>query len=31
MKFLLDENLEHEVVHRLRNDGHEVRHVDLGD
>jgi len=31
MKFLLDENLEHEVFHRLRNDGHEVRHVDLSD
>ena len=31
MRFLLDENLEHEVFHRLRNGGHEVRHVDLSE
>jgi len=31
MRYLLDENLEHEVVHRLRDQGHEVRHVDLTD
>jgi predicted nuclease of predicted toxin-antitoxin system len=31
MRFLLDENLEHEVYHRLRDDGHDVRHVDLSD
>jgi len=31
MRFLLDENLEHEVYHRLRNRGHDVRHVDLSD
>jgi predicted nuclease of predicted toxin-antitoxin system len=31
MNFLLDENIEHEVCHRLRNDGHDVRHVDLSD
>ena len=31
MRFLLDENLEHEVFHRLRNDGHDVRHVDLSE
>ncbi|WP_436906568.1 DUF5615 family PIN-like protein [Halosimplex marinum] len=29
MRYLLDENLEHEVVHRLRNRDHEVVHVDL--
>lgn len=31
MNFLLDENLEHEVHHRLHNYGHDVRHVDLSD
>lgn len=31
MRFLLDENLEHEVYHRLRNRGHDVRHVGLSD
>jgi predicted nuclease of predicted toxin-antitoxin system len=29
MRFLLDENLEHEVFHRLQNYDHEVVHVDL--
>jgi len=28
---LLDENLEHEVCYRLRNDGHDVEHVDFHD
>ena len=31
MRFLLDENLEHEVFHRLEDHGHEVLHVDLSD
>jgi predicted nuclease of predicted toxin-antitoxin system len=31
MKFLLDENPEHETCHRLHDDGHEVSHVDLSD
>jgi predicted nuclease of predicted toxin-antitoxin system len=31
MKFLLDENLEHEVGHRLEHDGHEVMHVGTSD
>ena len=31
MNFLLDENIEHEVCHRHRNDGHDPRHVDLSD
>jgi hypothetical protein len=31
MRFLLDENLEHEVYHRLDSYGHDVRHVDLSD
>ena len=26
---LLDENVEHEVLHRLRNYGHTVKHIDL--
>ena len=26
---LLDENVEHEVVHRLENYGHDVEHVDF--
>jgi hypothetical protein len=29
MRFLLDENLEHEVYHRLENYGHEVLHVEV--
>lgn len=29
MKFLLDENLEHEVRHRLSKLGYEVTHVEL--
>jgi hypothetical protein len=28
---LLDENLEHEVLHRLRDDGHDAEHVDFHD
>ncbi|MEF8826962.1 MAG: DUF5615 family PIN-like protein [Halapricum sp.] len=28
---LLDENLEHEVLHRLRNYGQDVEHVDFHD
>lgn len=31
MRFLLDENLEHEIFHRLQNHDHEVIHVDLSD
>jgi len=31
MRVLLDENLEHEVYHRLRHDGHDVVHVDIDD
>lgn len=31
MKFLLDENLEHEVYHRLHDDGHRVLHVEVSD
>lgn len=31
MRLLLDENVEHEVYHRLRNYGHDVAHVDLSD
>lgn len=27
-RLLLDENLEHEVLHRLENYGHDVEHVD---
>ena len=26
---LLDENLEHEILHRLRNYGYEAEHIDL--
>ena len=28
---LLDENVEHEVLHRLRNYGHTVEHIDIHD
>lgn len=28
---LLDENVEHEVLHRLRNYGHTVEHIDFHD
>jgi predicted nuclease of predicted toxin-antitoxin system len=28
-RLLLDENVEHEVFHRLRNYGHDVEHVDF--
>lgn len=28
-RLLLDENVEHEVGHRLRNYGHDVEHVDF--
>jgi hypothetical protein len=28
---LLDEHLEHEILHRLRNYGYEAEHVDLHD
>lgn len=31
MRLLLDENVEHEVHHRLRNYGHDVTHVDFDD
>jgi predicted nuclease of predicted toxin-antitoxin system len=31
MRFLLDENFEHDVLYRLRNEGHDVVHVDLSD
>jgi predicted nuclease of predicted toxin-antitoxin system len=31
MKFLLDENLEHEVYHRLEDDGHDLLHVEISD
>lgn len=31
MRFLLDENLEHEVYHRLQNYGHELLHVEVSD
>jgi len=31
LSLLLDENIEHEVLHRLRNLGHEVEHVDRHD
>lgn len=27
-RFVLDENVEHEVGHRLRNYGHDIKHVD---
>lgn len=28
-RLVLDENVEHEVLHRLENFGHDVEHVDL--
>lgn len=28
-RFVLDENVEHEVAHRLENYGHDVKHVDF--
>jgi len=28
-RLILDENVEHEVFHRLENYGHDVEHVDL--
>lgn len=28
-RLLLDENIEHEVLHRLENAGHDVEHVDF--
>jgi len=28
-RLILDENIEHEVLHRLRNYGHDVEHVDF--
>jgi predicted nuclease of predicted toxin-antitoxin system len=31
MRLLLDENLEHEVYHRLVNFGHDVIHVEVSD
>jgi len=31
MRFLLDENIEHEVYHRLESDGHDVLHVEISD
>ena len=31
MRFLLDENLEHEVYHRLENFGHDLLHVEVSD
>jgi predicted nuclease of predicted toxin-antitoxin system len=31
MRLLLDENLEHEVYHRLESYGHDVRHVEVSD
>ena len=31
MKLLLDENLETEIFHRLKNYGHDVRHVSVSD
>ena len=27
-RLLLDENIEHEVLHRLENYGHDVKHID---
>ncbi len=29
LRLLLDENIEHEVLHRLESLGHDVEHVDL--
>jgi predicted nuclease of predicted toxin-antitoxin system len=31
MRFLLDENIEHEVYHRIEDDGHDVLHVEISD
>ena len=31
MRFLLDENLEHEVYHRLENFGHDLLHIEVSD
>jgi predicted nuclease of predicted toxin-antitoxin system len=31
MRFLLDENLEHEIFHRLENGGHDVLHVEVSE
>jgi predicted nuclease of predicted toxin-antitoxin system len=31
MRFLLDENLEHEIYHRLENDDHDVIHVEVSE
>jgi predicted nuclease of predicted toxin-antitoxin system len=31
MRLLLDENIEHEVYHRLENYGHELLHVEVSD
>lgn len=31
MRFLLDENMEHEVYHRLESDGHDILHVEISD
>jgi predicted nuclease of predicted toxin-antitoxin system len=31
MRFLLDENIEHEVYHRLGNYGHDLLHVEISD
>ena len=31
MKLLLDENIEHEVYHRLEKYGHELLHVEVSD
>lgn len=31
MKFLLDENIEHEVSHRLDHYGHRLLHVEISD
>lgn len=28
-RLVLDENVEHEVLHRLENYGHDVQHVDF--
>lgn len=28
-RLILDENVEHEVLHRLENYGHDVEHVDF--
>lgn len=31
MRFLLDEDLEHEVYHRLQHYGHDLLHVEVSD